>query len=146
MNMVRSILKGRNFSNEYWVEAVACVIYVINKSPTKSVMKKVSEQARSSMYCSVYHLKVFGCVAYAHVPKERRGKLDDKIEKRIFIGYCEQSKAYKLYNPITKKTIISRDVVFREQQSWNGTIDKTVDPQVPLMEEDDVAEKEQQES
>lgn len=36
--------------------------------------------------------------------------------------------------------------MFKEQESWNGIIDKTVVSQVPLMEEDDVAEKEQQES
>ena len=72
--------------------------------------------------------------------------MEDKSEKCIFIGYSEQSKAYKLYNPITKKTIISRDVVFKEQESWNGTVDKTIDAQVPLMEEDDVVEKEKRES
>ena len=36
--------------------------------------------------------------------------------------------------------------MFKEQESWNGTVDKTVDAQVPLMEEDDVVEKEQRES
>ena len=40
MNMVRSMLKGRNLSNEYWSEVVACAIYVINRSPTKSVMNR----------------------------------------------------------------------------------------------------------
>lgn len=70
--MVRSTLKGRNLSNEYWAEAVACAIYVINKSPTKSVMIRVPEQAWSGMSCRVSHLRVFACVAYAHVPKERR--------------------------------------------------------------------------
>jgi len=79
------------------------------------------------MYCSVSHLIVFGCVAYAHVPKERRGKVDNKSEKCIFTGYSEQSKAYKLYNPVTTKTIISIYVVFNERESWNGTIDKTID-------------------
>lgn len=41
INMVRSMLKCGNLSNEYWVEAVACAIYVINRFPTKSVMKRV---------------------------------------------------------------------------------------------------------
>lgn len=79
------------------------------------------------MYFSASHLRVFGYVAYAHVPKERRGKVDDKSEKCIFTCYSEQSKAYKLYNPVTTKTIISIDVVFKERESWNGTIDKIVD-------------------
>jgi len=92
MKMARNILKGRNLSNEYGAEAIACVAYVINRSPTKSVMNKVPEEAWLGMSCSVSHLKVFGCVAYTHVPKELRGKLDDKGEKFIFIGYSEQSK------------------------------------------------------
>jgi len=29
----------------------------------------------------VNHLKVFGCEAYAHVPKEKRKKLDSKTQK-----------------------------------------------------------------
>eukprot|EP00253_Pinus_taeda_P024740 PITA_24740 len=139
------MLTGRNLSNEYWAEAVACAIYVIKRS-TKSVMDRVPEQVWSGMYCSISHLKVFGCVAYAHVPKERTCKLDDKSEKCIFIGYSEQSKAYKLYKPVSKMTIISRDVVFKEQESWNGAVDKTVDAKVPLMEENYVVEQEQQES
>ena len=57
---------------------------------------------------------MFRCVAYAHVPKEQRKKMDDKGVKCIFIGYSSESKAYRLYDPITKKIIISRDVEFIE--------------------------------
>ena len=63
--------------------------------------------------------RVFGCIAYAHVPDQLRKKLDDKGEKCIFIGYSTDSKAYKLYNPETKKVIISRDVTFDEKDMWN---------------------------
>ena len=91
--MTRRILKPRNLSNEYWAEAVACVVYVINRSPTKSVMNRVPEAAWLGMSCSVYHFRVFGSVAYAHVPKKIRGKLDDQSEKCISVGYSELSKA-----------------------------------------------------
>jgi hypothetical protein len=37
-----------------------------------------------------------------------RKKLDNMSEKCIFIGYSEQSKAYRLYNPVTKKFLVSR--------------------------------------
>ncbi|KAA0055477.1 retrovirus-related Pol polyprotein from transposon TNT 1-94 [Cucumis melo var. makuwa] len=49
----------------------------------------------------------------------KRSKLDGKGEKYIFLDVCEQSKAYKLYNPITKKIVISRDVVFNEAEFWS---------------------------
>ncbi|PNX88851.1 copia-type polyprotein, partial [Trifolium pratense] len=45
-------------------------------------------------------------------------KLDPKSIKCIHLGVSEESKAYKLYDPIQKKIIISRDVVFDEKQGW----------------------------
>ena len=32
-----------------------------------------------------------------------------------FLGHSEEAKGYRLYNPLTKKVIVSRDVVFNEQ-------------------------------
>jgi len=46
-------------------------------------------------------------------------KLDERSEKCIFVVYSLQSKAYRLYNPISGKVIISRNVVFNEDVSWN---------------------------
>lgn len=33
--------------------------------------------------------------------------------------FCEKTKAYRLYDPVAKKIVISRDVVFEEDKSWN---------------------------
>ena len=73
----------------------------------KSVKNKVPQEAWTSMNHSFPHIKVFGCVSYAHVPDELRRKLDKKGHKCIFIGYSEDTKTYKLYDPITRKVIIS---------------------------------------
>ena len=75
---------------------------------------------------SVSHLKVFGCVAYAHVPYELIKKLDKKGQKCIFVGYSEDTKSYKLYDPIERKLIISCDVQFVENEAWDGTIEKNL--------------------
>jgi hypothetical protein len=32
---------------------------------------------------SLSHLKVFGCVAFVHIPKEKRNKLENKVAKCI---------------------------------------------------------------
>ena len=37
----------------------------------------------------VSHLKIFGCLVYLHVPKEKRSKLDSSGKKGIFVGYNE---------------------------------------------------------
>ena len=43
-----------------------------------------------------------------------------------FARYGEEYKSYRLYNPITKKYVISRDAVFKEEEGWDGSIDKLV--------------------
>ena len=98
----------------------------MNRCPTNSVKNKVPQEAWTGMNHSVLHLKSFGCVAYAHVSNELRRKLDKKGHKCIFVGYSEDTKAYKLYDPVTRKVIISRDVQFVENESWDGTIDINV--------------------
>ncbi len=62
---------------------------------------------------------MFGCITYSHVLDELRKKLDDKVEKCIFISYSLVIKRYKVYNPKTQKVIISRDVTFDEDGLWD---------------------------
>ena len=118
METARCLLKRKRLSRRFWAEAVSCAVYLINRSPTTSLEKCTPHEAWYGTKPSVHHLKVFGSVAYSHIPDAMRSKLDDKSEKCIFIGYSERSKAYKLYNPVTKKMVISRDVRFDENSSF----------------------------
>lgn len=45
--------------------------------------------------------------------------MDDKSTACVLFGFSEESKGYRLYNPKTRKMVISRDVVFEEEKSWN---------------------------
>ena len=101
MEMACSMIATKHFSTTYWVEAVATTVYIMNQCPTISVKNKVPQEAWTGMNHSVSHLKFFGCVAYAHVRDELRRKLDKKGQICIFVGYSEDTKAYKLYDPVT---------------------------------------------
>ena len=59
---------------------------------------------------------MFGCVAYAHVPDCSRQKLDKKADKLRFIGYCTESKGYRLIDERTRRLVKSRDVIFNETE------------------------------
>eukprot|EP00253_Pinus_taeda_P033255 PITA_33255 len=120
MDMARSMLKGKHLPNDYWDEAVNSVAYILNRCPTKAVMNRVPEEAWSGRKQGITHMKFFVCVAYAHIPDQLRRKLDNKGEKCILIGYSEESKAYRLYIPSTKKFFVSRDVQFIEEEAWDG--------------------------
>ena len=86
--MARSMLKAKSS------------VYLLNVCPTKSVREMTPEEAWSGLKPDVSHLRVFGCVAYAHIPDQRRKKLDDKSVKCIFIKYSDPTNGYKLYNSV----------------------------------------------
>ena len=46
----------------------------------------------------------------------KRKKLDDKSFQCVLLGTSEESKAYRLYDLASKKIIVSRDVVFEENE------------------------------
>ena len=60
-----------------------------------------------------------------------RKNLDEKATKCKSINYSIPSKAYKLYDTVNEKVIISRDVVFNEESSWNVASD-LVDTSIKL--------------
>lgn len=119
MDMVKCMLRLKNLPKYFWAEAVACAVYILNRSPSSSVEGRTPFEVWSGRRPNIEHMRVFGCIAYAHVPNHIRKKLDDKAEKCIFIGYSNVTKGYKLYNPKKEKVIISRDVIFDEQSSWD---------------------------
>jgi hypothetical protein len=65
----------------------------------------------------VSYIKIFGCTAYVYIPDNKRTKLDDKSLKCVFLGVSGESKAYRLFDPLSKTIIISRDVRFEEEGS-----------------------------
>ncbi|RVW86250.1 Retrovirus-related Pol polyprotein from transposon TNT 1-94 [Vitis vinifera] len=119
LNMVRSLLARGKIPKSFWPEVVNWSIHVLNRSPTFSVQNMTPEKAWSGWKPAVDHFKIFCCIAYAHITDEKRNKLDDKGEKCVFLGVSEASKAYKLFNPLTKKIVTSRDVIFDEESTWN---------------------------
>lgn len=61
-------------------------------------------------------MRVFGCKVLTHIPKEKREKWYSKAKEAIFVGYCENSKRYRLVDPDNYKVILSRDVKFLENR------------------------------
>lgn len=60
------------------------------------------------------YLRSFGCLCFVSTTTVGRDKFMPKAHPCVFIGYQFGQKAYKMYNLVTKKLLVSRDVRFFE--------------------------------
>ncbi len=91
MEMARCMVKSQQLPHAFWLEAVMCAAYILNRCPTKALQSITPYEAWHGKKPSIGHLRVFGCLAYALVPMQQRRKLDDKAVKCIFVGYSAES-------------------------------------------------------
>lgn len=118
VEMVQSMLLDSKLPQKFWGEALSTAVYLRNRSPTKAIGEMTLYEAWTKKKPEVGHLRVFGCEAYTHISKDVRRKLDAKAKKCILVGYGEEAKGYRLYNPSEVKIIFSRDVMFKENDNY----------------------------
>ncbi len=80
--------------------------YLTNCNPSKPNGELILEHVYNSKPHQLGHMKMFGCLAYIHISKMKRGKLDPQTLCGIFVGYDDVSKAYIIYNPQNQKIMI----------------------------------------
>jgi hypothetical protein len=110
-----------------WGEAAMTTIYVQNRSRHHILKDMTPEEAFSGKKPNVKNLRIFGCLVYSHIPKDKRNKLELSGNKGIFVGYSDSSKAYRIYIPEQHKIEVSRDVTFNEKMSFKKSIEETIE-------------------
>jgi hypothetical protein len=127
VEITRAMSNEKNFPNYFCAQVVATAVYIMNRTPTTIIHGMAPEEKFTGKKPDVSHLKVFGCIAYVHVPDEKKSKLDPKADKCIFIGYSSEQKGYRCFNPSTRKLQVSRDVMFDEMVSLYSPLKVTED-------------------
>lgn len=102
-------------------------MYLINISPTSILRNKKPYEAWYGYKPRVHHLQIFGSIIYALIPSNKLQKLDTKSKKCVFICYYSDTKAYRLFNLITSKVIVSGDVTFNEDAGWNWKLSSKIE-------------------
>ncbi|MCO5566583.1 hypothetical protein L7F22_020260 [Adiantum nelumboides] len=92
VEVAHALMSEKNMPPCYWVEAISIAVYTMNRTPTAVVHDKTPEETFTGKKPNVSHFKVFGCIAYMHVPNELKTKLDPKAKKCVFIGYPVKQK------------------------------------------------------
>ena len=115
----RSILLDAKLPHKFWVEAISTAVNLRNCCQTKTVKDMTPYKAWHGEKPKVEHLRLFGCDAYAHIPKNEWGKLDWKARRCILLGYNQETEGYILYDPTRRKVLHSRNVK-NQKESQNS--------------------------
>jgi Reverse transcriptase (RNA-dependent DNA polymerase)/Integrase core domain len=111
MEKARAMLNEANLPEKLWGEAVYTANYLRNRSPAAN-KDCTPYELLFGKKPDISNLRPFGCEAYVHIPKVKRGKLDDTAEKGIMVGYMPNGYRILLDNNTVQ---LSRDVLFNEK-------------------------------
>jgi hypothetical protein len=114
MEAVKTMFHEQDLPMCLWAKATMTAVYVQNRLSHSALGLKTPEEMFTGKKPEVSHLKIFCCPVFIHIPKEKRNKLEPSGKKGIFVGYCEVSKAFRIYIPGHRHIEISRDVAFDE--------------------------------
>jgi len=122
---VRYLLSTVSLDKLFWVEPIVHASHFLNRLPTTVIGDKTPLEIWSSgAACDHGSLKVFGCPTYVDVKKDM---LDSKVKKLIFLGYKEDLKGYKLWDPKNREFISNRHVTLDEASVMKPTISRQVE-------------------
>ena len=122
MEAVKTMIHDQDLPMHLWAEETKAKVYVQNRLSHSALGFKTPEEMFSGKKPEVSHLKIFGCPVFVHIPKEKRAKLDPSGKKGIFVGYCEVSKALRIYIPGYHHIDINKYVTFHEDATLKRSI------------------------
>ena len=111
-----AMLLESNLPMMFWPESIAYACLIFNSFPTTTDYGEMSPiEAKYGIIPDVNHFRVFGCICYVHVPKERRMKgFIEKAYKGYFLGVDIRQKAYKVWVIDMNEMMTSAHVAFDE--------------------------------
>ena len=116
LERARAMLQTAGLAKSFWAEAVKTACYVINRSPSTAIGLKTPMEMWQGKPPNYSSLHIFGCPVYVMYNSQKRTKLDPKSRKCIFLGYTDGVKGYRLWDPTARKVVVSRDVIFAEDE------------------------------
>ena len=117
--MLRCMLHSAGMDLQYWGEAFMYAVHIRSLMLTSGLEGMVPHEAWTGRKPDVSHLRVFGSLGWAHVPKAvRHGKLESRaVRVRLLGWWANETKGYRLEDLENGKLITSRDVQFEEDDT-----------------------------
>lgn len=108
----RAMLLAKDLPKRFWPEAVSYAAHVENRVPHAALKDKTPYEALTGQKPDISGFHEFGSKCWVLDQSGDRGKLDAKSKPCLFMGFAENSKAYRLWDPAKRTFVKSRNVIF----------------------------------
>lgn len=113
MEWARCLLFDFILNEKYLVEVAAYIVNTLNRCPHTCLDYLTFEEKLFKHLHNLDNLRVFDCVGYIH---QSQGKLKPRVVKCMFVAFTDGVKGFKMWHPIEKMFIGSRDVAFKKDE------------------------------
>jgi len=120
--MVNVMILSAELLFSLWREALLTSCHMHNRVSSKKINVSPYE-LWNGRKPNLDYIKVWGCLAFYRVIDSKRTKLRPRAIKSVFVGYVENSKAYRLLDLSSNTMVESRDVEFIEDKFSEDPMD-----------------------
>ncbi|WVZ19084.1 hypothetical protein V8G54_006406 [Vigna mungo] len=116
LNVARALRFQGQLPLKFWGECILTASYLINRTPSQILQGKTPYEIVNGNPPTYEHLRVFGCLCYAHNQDRQGDKFASRSRKSVFVGYAAGQKGWKLFDLEREVFWVSRDVKFVENE------------------------------
>ena len=113
----RALLRDARLNYRFWEDAIKTANYIHNRLPHRGINNKIPYEIlyeNEIKKVDYNKLKVFGCQVFFYALKQYRKKFENSTHPGIFIGYDINPTAFRIYDKINNKVILTKAVEFFE--------------------------------
>ncbi|GBP29416.1 Retrovirus-related Pol polyprotein from transposon TNT 1-94 [Eumeta japonica] len=111
----RCLIFDASLHKKFWAEAMHTSVYLRNRSVVTGLNDMTPYEVWTGNKPNLSHVRIFGSKVMMHIPKEKRLKWDEKARELILVGYAENVKGYRVYDPENNSVTTSRDIIIMEK-------------------------------
>ncbi|GJR58758.1 putative ribonuclease H-like domain-containing protein [Tanacetum coccineum] len=112
----RTMLADSLLPTTFWAEAVSTACYIFNRIRVIKLQNKTPYELLFSHKPMISYIRPFGYHVTILDTFSILGKFDGKSDEGFLVGYLLNSKAYRVYNLVTKRVEVNLHVNFLEEK------------------------------